>query len=430
MSPATRHRRIDRERMTLEIRRAFRPFLIVVAMLAAALASTSVIFSNIGVSWPWTHDYRTSIAVDDASGVVAGKQEVRFAGVVVGRTGDVRLQDGRAVIGIKMDGDAGPLYKDARVRVRPETPLDDYYVDIVSRGTPRAGKLGEHDVLQAQRTRTAVNVSKVLDVFQADTRTRVEQAIDGYGRGLRDHGADLRRALVELAPFLDAAKRLSAETAVRRRQTSRLIHNFRLVTEELGRRDVDVKRLVAAGAGSLGTLGAKEDAIAQSLTELPPTLTRLQTSFATLRATADALDPAFDALQPAARALPAGLAGLREVGRTGEPALRALRTAVVPLRSLVRALRPTAQDLSAAFVALRPTPPRLDAVTRRFAGCQRALQQFFQHTISLGKFADKRSVILRGQAVVGANSAAGVVNDPNQTAAPSCVPGGPGGQGR
>lgn len=424
------HRGLDRERLALEIRRAFRPFVVVTLMGLAALAAVSYIFANIGVSWPWSDTYRTSIAVEDASGVVAGKQEVRFAGVVVGRTGDVKQEGGRAIVGIKLDGSDGPLYKDARVRVRPETPLDDYYVNIESRGTPAAGKLGENDVLETERTRTAVDVGKVLDVFEADTRTRVEQAIDGYGRGLKDHGEDLRAALVELAPFLSAAKKLTSATAVRRTQTSRLVHNFRLVTEELGRRDADLKRLVAGGAGSLGELGAKEAQIQSSLTELPPTLTLLQSSFATLRTTADSLDPAFDALRPVAAALPAGLRGLQRVGEKGEPALRALREPLPQLRRLAAALRPTSRGLSEAFVALRPTPARLDEVLTEFSGCQQELQQFFHHTISLGKLQDRRSVVLRGQAVVGANSAAGAVNDPNQTAAPSCVKGGPGGQKR
>ena len=424
------HRGLDRERLALEVRRAFRPFVVVTGMAVAALAAVSVIFSNIGVTWPWTDTYRTSIAVDDASGIVDDKQEVRFAGVVVGRTGEVRMEDGQAVVGIKIDGEHGPLYKDARIRVRPETPLDDLYVNIERRGTPAAGELGEDDVLPTARTRTPVDVSEVLNVFEADTRTKVEQAIDGYGRGLGDHGDDLRRALVELAPFLSAAKQLSDVTASRRTQTRRLVHNFRLMTEELAGRDADVKRLVATGAGSLGQLGAKEAQIAASLTELPPTLALLQSSFRTLRTTADSLDPAFDALRPVADALPKGLAGLQRVGAEGEPALRKLRDPLPQVRSLTRALRPTARDLSTSFVTLRPTPARLDDVTKQFAGCLDELQQFFHHTISLGKLADRRSVVLRGQAVVGANSAAGAINDPNQTAAPSCVPGGPGGQKR
>lgn len=424
-----RPRGLDRERLALEVRRASRPFAVVLVLVAGVVASASIIFANIGVSFPWSDVYRTRLAVDDASGLVSAKQEVRLAGVVVGRTGDITLEDGQAIVGIKLDGGQGPIYRDARVRVRPETPLEDYYVNIVDRGTPEAGALGPDDVLDAENTRTAVDIGKVLDVFEAGTRGKVEQAIDGYGRGLGDRGAALRATLVELAPFLDAARRLTRETAQRREQTSRLVHNFRLLTEELARRDIALKRFVAAGAGSLGELGDNEAAIAATLAELPPTLTRLQSSFAALRTTADSLDPALDALQPVARALPSALDGLERIGRTGTPALRALRKPLPRLRALAGALRPTARGLAGAFTALRPVPRRLDAVTRLIGPCRPQLQQFFHHTISLGKFADENSVILRGQAVVGTNSAAGQVDDPNQTAPPACTPGGPGGSG-
>ena len=68
-------------------------------------------------------------------------------------------------------------------------------------------------------------------------------------------------------------------------------------------------------------------------------------------------------------------------------------------------------------------PAQLDTITRLVVPCEPALAKFFQNTISLGKFQSDLSVILRGETVAGLNSGGGVVND--QTAAPSCAPGGP-----
>ena len=229
----------------------------------------------------------------------------------------------------------------------------------------------------------------------------------------------------ELAPFLEAAKRLTHESAIRRRQTARVIHNFRAMTEELAQREVDVRLLVQGGAGALGELGASQAAVQETLEELPPTLARLQTSFATLRGATDELDPAFDALLPVARELPAGLEGLRKLGISARPSLHALREPLPRLRSLVRELRPTSRRLREAFTQLQPVPKRVDTFTELIPPCFRALGKFFHNTNSLGKFADKNSVILRGQAVLGLNSLGGVANDPNQTAARSCAPGGP-----
>ena len=422
----SRHARLlDRERIALEIRRAARPFAVLLVFLALTAAAWSVIVSNIGLSMPWSDPYRARVALDDASGVVPQKQAVRLAGIEVGLITDLEVMDGKAVATIEMDSEHAPLYRDARLRLRPETPLDDIYLDVERRGTPAAGKLGAGEVLPAQRTRVAVDIGRVLNVFSAETRTRTEQAIDEYGRALGDHGDEFRQALVELAPFLEAAKRLTHESAVRRTQTSRLIHNFRLMTEELAERETDLRRLVRGGAGALGELGGAEAFVQQTLAELPPTLQRLQTSFATLRRAAGELDPAFDALQPVARQLPSGLDGLRRLGVSSRPSFAALRKPLPRLRRLLEELQPTASALRGSFADLEPVPGRLDRFTRLIPPCKRALAKFFHNTNSLGKFADRNSVILRGQTVVGTNTAGGQVQDPNQTAAPSCAPGGP-----
>jgi ABC-type transporter Mla subunit MlaD len=425
MSRSNGSRGLDRERVKLEIRRAAKPFAVAVVFVACSAVAWSLILKNIGISMPWSHTYVAHVALDNAAGVVPQKQAVRLSGIEVGLITGLKVRDGQAVATIKMDPKYGPLYHDARLRLRPETPLDDMFLDVENRGTPAAGRLGANEILPAERTRVAVDIGRVLNVFSGETRTRTEEAIDEYGRALGNHGNDFRNALVQLAPFLDAAKRLTHESAIRRTETSRLIHNFRIMTGELAVREDELRKLVRGGAGALGELGTSQGSIQQTLVELPPTLRRLESSFTTLRGAMGELDPAFDSLQPVARELPAGLRALRAFSVAGEPAFAALRRPLPQLRALMGQLRPTARGLRSAFADLRPVPARLNRVTAMVVPCERALGKFFSNTNSLGKFADSRSVILRGETVVGANSAGGVVNDPNQTAAKSCAPGGP-----
>ncbi len=426
MSPIETSRGIDRERLLLELRRAARPSVWLVLLIIASLAAAGIILSNIGVGLPWSDTYKVRVEVDDAAGVVGKKQSVRMAGIDVGRIDAVELENGKAVVTLAIDGDRAPLYRDARLRLRPETPLNDFFINIEKRGTPAAGKLEGNEILPAERTQVAVNVGKVLDVFNADTRSRLEQTIDEAGAGLGDRGPQFRQSLVELTPFLRAARRITQETAERRTQTARLVHNFRLMTEELGRRDGELRQVVQGGAASLGELGTSEAAIRSLVDELPPTMRQLDTTFKQVRRTADELDPAFDAFRPVADALPKGLDELRRFSVAAQPSLAKLRKPLPQLDTLLAALRPTARGLRSSFQALTPVPERLDRITRLVGPCERAIDKFFANTISLGKFADANSVILRGQTVVGVSSAGGLVNDDNQTAAKSCTPGGPG----
>jgi phospholipid/cholesterol/gamma-HCH transport system substrate-binding protein len=416
---------INRQRLALEVRRAGKPFIAVIALAIAAVISTAIILANIGVRLPWAGAYMTRVAVDDVSGVVAKKHDVRLAGLEVGRIEKVSLERGRAILTISMDPEHAPLYRDARLRLRPETPLEDIFLNVESRGTRGAGRLGERDVLSTERTRTPVDIGRVLNVFNADTRVRVEQGIDELGRGLDDGGRDLRRALVELAPFLEAARRISKVTAVRRQRTRRLVHNFRLMTEELARRETDLRRLVSGGAASLTELARNDDALEETISGLPPTMRRVRSSFATLRQAADELDPAFVALGSSARALPKGLAGLERFTNEADPTFAALRRPLPALEGLVGALVPTAAGLRQSFDRLRPVPPRLDTITARIGPCERPLAKFFHNTISLTKFSDNRATLVRGQTIF----AGGGSDKANQTATPSCTPGGPRGPG-
>jgi ABC-type transporter Mla subunit MlaD len=417
--------RVDRERMALEVRRAGGPAVALLALIALSIACALVIFANNGVSLPWASTYQRQIALDNAKGIVAKEQTVRLAGVTVGRIEAIGLKHGIPVATISIDPTYAPLYRNAQIRLRPETPLDDMYIDILSRGTPSAGQLPADQILPAQRTQTPVDISSVLDVFNTDTQQRVKQSIDELGVGLGPQGNNFRQALVELAPFLAAAKRLTYQTAIRQTETARLIHNFQLVTAELGRRDTEVRQLVGSGASTLSELGGNETSVQAVINQLPPTMRQLESTFTTVRSTADHLDPAFDALQPVAAALPAGLAGLAKFGLAAEPALAKLRGPLPQLNQLMAALRPTAGGLRTSFAALRPVPAQLNYITGLVPPCEPALAKFFQNTISLGKFQSNLSVILRGETVVGASSGGGVVKDPTQTAAQSCAPGGP-----
>lgn len=409
--------RMDRQRMAIEIRRARGGFIALLVLGVITVGAAAVIANGLRLNLPWADTYTARVAVDNAKGVVAGKQQVRISGFPVGKITKLELVDGRPVLTITIKGKYAPLYRDARLRLRPKTPLEDLYLNVEERGHRSAGELGEDNVLTAERTRAPVPIGEVLQALNGNTLVRLEQAIDNIGRGLPDRGDNFRAALVELAPFLRAAQRLTRETAVRRGHTRRLVHNFRLMMDELGRRDRQLRQLVRGGSQSLSALARAQQPLARTLAELPPTLRQLRPSFAALRAAADELDPALVELQSSARALPSGLAALRDFSTAANPALRALRRPLPELTALVTALRPTAAGLDVAFRSLSPQAPRLDKITAAIVPCEYAVSKFFHNTASLMKFYDSRGQMVRGQTVDGSSI--------NQRAGKSCASGRP-----
>jgi virulence factor Mce-like protein len=403
-------------RLLLEVRRSWGGLVALAVLVAMTLGAAIVLVGGLQISLPWDDTYTVRVAVNDAKGVVAGKQQVRISGFPVGKITGLQLVDGRPVLTLTIDGRYAPLYRDAQLRMRPKTPLDDLYLDIESRGNRSAGRLSGDQILPAQRTVVPVDIGRVLDAFDAPTRVRLKQTIDGIGSGLADHGQDFRAALVELAPFLNAARRLTVELAQRRIATARLVHNLKLLTEALGSRDAQLRQLVTGGAHTFGQLASVQPQLARVIDELPPTLSQLLPTFAALRATEDRLDPALDALQPTAAALPSALGALRRFSVQATPALTALRHTLPDLRALVAALEPTSMGLNRDFSLLEPQAPRLDRITAKVVPCELAVDKFFNNTLSLTKFSDTGGVIVRGQTVNGL--------DPNQRAGRSCAGGG------
>ena len=416
MSPRPLH--AARGRIALELRRTRRSTAIVLAGMAVALASAGLLATRMNVSFPWTQDHTIQVAVDTADGVQAGQQEVRWAGVVVGRVRDVQLRDGRAVLVASIDTGKtdGRLYRDARLRLRPQTALQDMYLDVESRGHRSAGELRSDEVLPAQRTRTAVNVADVMNVFSDNVRDRLRQALDGLARGLPDGGAQLRSAFAATVPWLRTQARLAHTLAAQRGVVRRLVRNLRLLTGELAGRADLITALVERGGATTAAIGARRDELGRVVRELPSTLAHLHRSFTRVRGTLAVLRPAVAELRPAARSLRRGLASLRAFSATALPALRSLQPAVDALIPLADQLAPTARSLSSGLRTLAPQLPRVDRATARVVPCKRKVSKFFAWTLSVFKLGNKetRTASPRAALVVGPDAL-------SQAAAPSQI---------
>ncbi|WP_205699628.1 MlaD family protein [Conexibacter sp. SYSU D00693] len=416
--------RLNVDRIRLEVGRARRPFGWLLWLALCAVIASWVVFRNQTFERPWEDYEQVRVAVADAKGVQAGRHQVRIAGVVVGVVKRTELVDGRAVLTLSVEREHAPLYRDARFRVRPQTPLQDMYVAIERRGTPRAGRLGPDEVVPAEQTVSPVDISRVLNTFDAPTRTRLATVLDGLREGLdRDGGDQLRAAFVQLGPFLHAADRLTHVLQRRRTETRELVHSMGGVTRALAVRDRQLRRLVRGGSATLGTLAERDAPLSATIAQLPPLLRTLDGSFARVQAAQDELDPALTALQPAARAMDDGLEALQRFGGEATPAFRALDPAVRELRPLVGDLAPTARSLALGLDRLRPQAPAFDRITRKLEGCLYPLQKFLHWGLSVFKFGDATAAYSRSTSSIGLDSAGGAVKDSGNRHEPDCAEG-------
>jgi ABC-type transporter Mla subunit MlaD len=396
--------RPSRARVALEVKRSLRPLAVVLFGLALALAGLAYIATRIPGHGGLTKSQKVQFTVADATGVVAGRDEVRVSGIPAGTITSVELGHGHAILTAAIDHEYAPIYRDARAQLRPNTPLQDMYLDVVDRGTAASGKAAAGRPLPEAQTSSSVAIADVLQMFDADTRARLRTTLAEFGAGIDGEGAAVRNAFVSLTPLLDAARRLTTQISSRQTMTRRLVQNTATLTEELGHRQRELRRLVNDTGATLTAIQDGGHGLDATLRELPPTLTSLTGATSALDVTLPDVDTAVRRLQPVADRLTASLGSLRRLSDAARPALDALRPAVRDVGPLVSELRPASANLARAVEALQPQAGAVDHVTTTLGRCTFVLQRFFQWTQSVFATGDARGVAPRGDAAVSLDS--------------------------
>ena len=351
--------------MRKAIRNHLRDFLAGLFLFVLALAVAGYILSNQRFYLPaWvpvvgTDFYDLEAELSTAQAVVPGQgQTVNVAGVKVGEVGRVELEDGRAVVQMRLRQEHSQVYRDATILLRPKTGLKDMYLSL-DPGTPESGRLPEGGRVRVGNTLPDVNPDEVLAGLDADTRAYLQVLLNAGGQALGDEeaSADLRETFKRFEPTARYGKRVTLALAERRRNLRRVIHNFQELATELGSKDEQLAAFVDSANANFEALAAEEDSIRESLRLLPGTLGQTETTLRKASTLATELGPALQRLRPAARALGPSLRQMRPFLRETTPIVED------ELRPFARDVRPTVRQLRAAAKDLAVVTPRL---TRTF----------------------------------------------------------------
>ena len=328
--------------------------LAIVVQAVAALAFVVYLFANDNVSAPFIHQsYVLQASFDDASGL-NGKdgREVTIAGVRVGKVTEVRYTDGRAVADLELDDDVkGRIRRDARVAIVPRSALQDQIVEI----TPgsRGDVLEDGDRITASVTASPVQLDRVLETLDTDSRAQLQILLGQLRIALRDRETPLRAALGRLDDAVSSSSQVAGALADRRRLLTRLVTDLDTIFTTLGDRGAALREVITAGRRTLQTTAGRDAEIAASIRELPRTLDGLGAALADVRSLAQPLQPALENLRPVARQLPETLRSLRDFVPSGQGLVDDLGRLVKDGRAPARALRGALEQLGPGSEALR-----------------------------------------------------------------------------
>lgn len=336
-----------------------RDFVAMGMIVVIAIGVGGFILRNQGVRFPILEEGPTRIwvEVENARGVTPGQgQTVRVAGMRVGDVGDVKLEDGKALVAMDLDPEHDNLVRrNATVLLRPRTGLKDMFLalDPGSRKQPAVKEGGRID---SSNTLPDVNADEVLEALDADTRDYLGLLINGVGLGLKDRDQDLRQVFARLGPLHRDLRTLNTEVVKRKRNLARLINNYGSTVERLGEEDRDLTRLVLSADNVFDRLAQEDERISLAVSRLPTTLRQAESTLLTVSEFADTAGPAFRALRPAVREIDEANSELLPLAQTAEPVLREkIRPFVRRAQPYIRKLRPAARDLGTASPDLRKT---------------------------------------------------------------------------
>jgi phospholipid/cholesterol/gamma-HCH transport system substrate-binding protein len=311
---------------------------------------------------PFSDPYELNAVVRDAQNLKPGSP-VRIAGVEVGKVTKVDAasdDQSAAQVTMHLDDDALPVHRNATLEVRPRILLEgNFFVDLRP-GSPSAGSFEDGGTVPITQTSSAVTLSEVLSVLQADTRADLRTLLHEYGtEALAKGGAEgLNRAI----PYFAPAYRRTALTndallgEQPRRDLRRVLRGQTRVFGALADNPAALRGLVADLNTTAGALAREDSALAASVPALRDTL---RVGYPALGALDDAL--------PTLRAF--SIEALPGV-RSSVPTLDAAIPWIVQARGLVSEdeLKGLAADLRQAVPSLVKLNDRLVPALRQLRG--------------------------------------------------------------
>lgn len=226
---------------------------IVGAVSLAALALLMVAALRAG-DLPLIGGGDTYYAEFSESGGLKTGDEVRMAGVRVGKVESIELDGDQVLVGFKVDTDAR-FGESSEVEIKVKTILGSMFLAVVPSGS---GQLEAGDTIPVERTRSPYDV---IDAFEGLAETSADIDTDQLAASLNTLADLTRNTPEEFRAALDGVSRLSRVVASKSGQINSLLKNLDRVSAVLDSRDEEIVALMDDADVLFRALIARRDAV-------------------------------------------------------------------------------------------------------------------------------------------------------------------------
>lgn len=225
-----------------------------------ALLLTYIIYSTLERSVPGdTADFSTSFA--DASGLATG-DDVRMAGVRVGRVDSIDLVDGRAKVTFEVQTNQ-PMYTTTKAAIRYQNLIGQRYVALsLAEGDAQPLPVGS---TLKQPSEDSFDVTKLLAGFQPVFDTLTPEQVNGLSNGLVQA---FQGDTVSLSDTVAQVGKFASDMSNRDVVIGAIIDNLSGVMRDLSRQGDQIGTLMDSVSGVIKNLNATSAAFGQAVTQI------------------------------------------------------------------------------------------------------------------------------------------------------------------
>ncbi len=327
-------------------------FAALIVLFVIALGVGGYVLAHQRLRFPVIEDAPKEIKAEfsTAQAVTPGQgQTVRVSGVRIGDVGQVKLENGRAIVTLEIDPEFKDLVREnASALLRPKTALKDMFIELEPGAAP-APVAKDGFVIPVANTLPDVNPDEVWSALDGDTRDYLRLLVSGAAKGLQGRGDELRAVFKAFEPTHRDIARVTSKVAERRENLRRLIHNLNRLNEELAGKDDELAQLVDSASRVFRAFASEGGNITAAVDELPEALRQTTQTLGKVEEFARILRPSLERLTPAVAKLDEANEALTPFARETAPIVRdEIRPFVREARPLVRELRAPAQNLAKA----------------------------------------------------------------------------------
>ena len=236
-------------------------------LLVAVLAAGGVLAGLMNTVFG-NHPYTVTAYFLSAEGLTA-ENDVVINGARVGKVVTVSVapdsgaSGGGAEVTIEVDKGAAPLHRGTRATIRPKGLLGNMFLEL----TPSSGGavILSGGTLPVQDTASPVDLDQVMDLFDPQTRARIQTLTREGGAALQGRGSDLNLLLSTLPAVMQDMSAVTGKIAQQDQQLSDLDVEFDRIAQMMAAEDLAFRRDISNGGSLLDVTAAHEEKLKAEL---------------------------------------------------------------------------------------------------------------------------------------------------------------------